>query len=484
MSISGAMNNAISGLRATGRAAEVVSANIANALTPGYAARSLTLSSRSTGDTGGVQIEGIRREVDPLLLSDRRLAAAQFESVSLSAKFLDRFENLLGSPEVNGSLSAALSDFENALITATSRPDAQERLTSAVTLARDLANNLNAVSDGIQTERSRADSSISTQVTRLNDSLENVATLNGQIAAAQSRAQDASSLLDARQAIIDDISEMVPVRIMERPNGAVAIYSRGGAALVDATASTIEFTPTNIVTPYQTLAGGTLSGLTLNGTAIDTTAESSPLRGGTLIAQFEVRDVLSVDAQTQVDAFARDLIERFADPAVDPTLAVGDAGLFTDEGAAFDPLDEVGISARISINALVDPSQGGEVWRLRDGLGAATPGNAGDATILQSLTDVLSTNRVPASGNFGSGTFSSTDLTASLLSSVGAERLHEDSRLAFSSSKLDELIQQELANGVDSDAELQRLILIEQAYAANARIIETADDMLASLLRI
>lgn len=484
MSISGAMNNAISGLRATGRAAEVVSANIANALTPGYGVRSLSLSSRATGDTGGVRVEGVTRNVDPLLLSDRRMAAAEHGNVSITTGFLEKFENLLGSPETSGSLSAFISDFENALITATSRPDALDRLESAVTVASDLANSIKRVSDGIQEARTRADNSIDTQVASLNEALVEVAALNSQIAANLSRGQDASALQDFRQSLIDEISEIVPVRLNERSTGVVAIYSKGGTALLDGTPATIEFTPANIVTAYQSLGTATLSGLTLNGNAIDTSTDRGPLRGGTLAAQFELRDEMGVEAQSQIDAFARDLIERFEDPTVDPTLAPGDAGLFTDGGSAFSALNEIGISARIAVNARVDPAQGGQAWRMRDGMGAVTPGNAGDATILQSLADAMAANRVPASGNFGSGAFSMPDLTAALLSQVGADRLHAEKRQAFTSTHLDELKQVELAQGVDSDSEIQRLILIEQAYAANARIIQVADEMLENLMRI
>ena len=39
-------------------------------------------------------------------------------------------------------------------------------------------------------------------------------------------------------------------------------------------------------------------------------------------------------------------------------------------------------------------------------------------------------------------------------------------------------------DGVDSDFELQRLMLIEQAYAANARMIQTVDEMMQQLLRL
>lgn len=484
MSISGALNNAVSGLRATGRAAEVVSSNIANALTPGYGVRSLTLSSRSTGDTGGVQVEGIRREVDPLLLSDRRLAGAEFGNASIAAGFLQRFDGLLGTPETDGSLAASLADLENAFITATSRPDAPDRLENTVNAARDLSNAINRISAGIQDARTRADNSIDAQVTRLNNALTEVVDLNGQIAANIARGQNAASLEDLRQKTIDEISEIVPVRIGQRSNGSVALYSQGGAVILDGLSAEIGFTSTNVITPYQSLGGGSLSGLTLNGRVIETTEDRGPLRGGTLSAQFKVRDELAVDAQAQVDAFARDLIERFADPAVDPTLGPTDAGLFTDAGVAFSAVNELGISERLTLNAAVDPAQGGEVWRLRDGMNAAAPGSSGDATILRSLADALATNRTPASGSFGSGTFGSSDLVASLLSQTAADRITLDNRVAYTASNLDELKQVELATGVDSDAELQRLILIEQAYAANARIIQTADDMLDSLLRI
>ena len=43
---------------------------------------------------------------------------------------------------------------------------------------------------------------------------------------------------------------------------------------------------------------------------------------------------------------------------------------------------------------------------------------------------------------------------------------------------------QEQAQGVDTDQELQKLLTIEQSYAANAKLIETIDQMIQSLLRI
>lgn len=484
MSVAGALNNALSGLRAAGRASEIVSSNIANALNPEYGPRQLELTAATTASSGGVRVVGVSRNVDAFLLSDRRLASAERGFDTNTAAFLSRIEAVMGTPNEPGSLTARLATFEESLITAASRPEAPERLTYAVNAAKDLASGLNRASDGIQTARRDAEYAIDDQVNRLNNAFENVKALNRQIVAREATGQDSSAMRDHRQAIIDEISEMVPIRVDERAGGTVALYSTGGAVLLDGNPVEIEFTRNNAVTPYNTISNGSLSGLSINGVAIDTSSEASVLRGGTLIAQFAIRDELAVEAQSQLDAVARDLVERFADPAVDPTLTAGNAGLFTDAGAAFDPLDEVGLAARLALNASVDPAQGGEAWRLRDGVGAAIPGNVGNAEILQNLSDALSSQRALNSGDFGTGAFSAPDLMSAFLSQIASQRLQADQRQAFSMTRHDELVQLERANGVDSDAELQRLILIEQVYAANARVIETADEMLQDLLRI
>lgn len=484
MTISSALNSAMSGLRAAGRASEIVSSNISNALTPGYARRSLSLTSSGEGFAGGVRVNGVTRHIDTQVLSDRRLAGAEFGYRNETTGFLNKFENLLGTPDQPGSLSARLSEFESSLITASSRPDANERLEAAAWSARDLAIAINTASDGAQQARTQADRNIGTQVERLNEVLKSVERLNSQIISAGSNNGDTSSLQDQRQTLVDEISEMVPIRTVPRQKGAIALYSTGGAILLDGRAAEIGYEPANAVTPYMSVEDGSLSGLTVNGFAISTSSKSGNLRGGTLGAQFEIRDELAPDAQVQMDAIARDLIERFESSTVDPTLAPGQPGLFTDAGAAFDPLSEVGLAGRLSLNTLVDPTADNESWRMRDGLGATSPGNAGDAQLLNALTDALIVGRTPNSGSFGGSAFSALDLTASLTSQVGADRLREDQQLSFASAQFNEFIQLELAEGVDSDAELQRLMIVEQAYAANARVIATVDEMLDTLMRI
>jgi flagellar hook-associated protein 1 FlgK len=461
-----------------------VSSNISNALTPGYGRRTLNLSPATTGDFGGVRIDGISRAVDKSLASDRRLAEAQQLNTKASVDFFERVERLLGTPDDPASLSARLSGFENALITAASRPDAPERLTAVVNEAKGLATSIANASAGIQDARSLADRTIGQQVDRLNISLRQVAALNSQITAQQVQGGDVSGLQDQRQQVIDQIGTLVPVREVPRDNGQIALYSTGGAILLDGTAATLGFDPSNVVTPYMSVGAGTLSGLTINGTPVRTSSENGALRGGTIGSLFAIRDELGVSAQEQVDAIARDLVERFQDPAVDPSLNPGDAGLFTDDGGAFDTADEVGLSSRIAINAAVDPNQGGEVWRIRDGVNAISPGAASNSTLLLSLTHALTNTRVPGSGGFAGAAFTATGFVSTITSGIAANRTTSEQELSFANARLTELTDRQLADGVDTDAEFARLLLIEQSYAANARMIEAADEMMQTILRL
>ncbi len=484
MSISGALSNAMSGLRAAGRGSEIVSSNIANAMTPGYGRRLLTLSSQTVGVAGGVRVDGITRIVDAGLASDKRLADAELGNLTATTGFLTRFESLLGTPDQPYALSARLSGFESSLIAAASRPDASDRLELSVIAARDLAGALGDASKGVQDARSSADRSIDTQVSRLNAALSDVQRLNAQITRTLSQGNDTASLQDLRQRLVDEISAIAPVREVPRDNGAIALYSTGGAILLDGSAATLSFDPVNLVTAAMSIDAGSLSGLKINGIDVRTSSDRGALRGGTLGAQFEIRDELGVSAQTQLDAVARDLVERFQDPAVDPTLVPGNPGLFTDAGLAFDPVDEVGLSGRLAINAAVDPDQGGAVWRLRDGINATGQGNVGNASLLTALGDALGQRRVQGSGDFGGGAFDATNLVSVLTSHLTAARGHADQSLSFAATRAAELTQMQLSDGVDTDSELQRLMIIEQAYAENVRVIEAADEMMQTILRL
>ncbi len=125
MSISSALSNALSGLTASSRAAGVVSSNLANVLTEGYATRQLEIVSQTGGPRTGVTIVGITRNIDQALLGDRRLADSAVAHSDTLLRFTGQLEQAVGTPDDPASLSGRVTAFENSLITAASRPEAR-----------------------------------------------------------------------------------------------------------------------------------------------------------------------------------------------------------------------------------------------------------------------------------------------------------------------------------------------------------------------
>jgi len=478
MSLSSALNNAASGLSASARAVQVASSNVANALTEGYAARQLELTSATLGGVGnGVRVAGVTRRVDPALLAATRQSQAQLQAGDTGASFWQNIETLIGQP--GQGISAALSKLDTALISASERPDLDSRLQAVTDAATSLAQTLGAVETGVQAQRAGADAAIGRDVEILNAGLTRVDDLNARIVALKAAGQSTLGLEDERQALISNLSEIVPMQEFARPDGRVTLYSGAGRLLLDINPQEIGFAPATAMDASQSLGAG-LSGLTIGGLDAET-GPGGPLSGGRLAANFAVRDTLGPDVQTRIDALAADLISRFQDPATDSTLSGTQPGMFTDAGNALAASPAAGLAGRVAVNPLVQPEQGGALWRLRDGLAALSQGPVGDASGIRGLIGALDRSVSAGPGN-PAQSFAQTLAEAS--THLSRQRQTAEDSATQSASHFAELTQQSLAQGVDTDAEMQRLLSIEHAYAANARVIQTADAMLKRLLEI
>lgn len=485
MSLSISLSNALSGLNASSRGIEVVSNNVSNANTDGYGRRELELGSGVLGGTGsGVQVLGTNRIIDKSIQRDLRLADAGTAGDQTRLEFYSSLDALIGATDGTNPLSDSIAQLEAALSEAASSPSSTARLTAVVDAGNTVANQLNDASDTIQQQRLDADHEIADVVDRLNQDLQSVAKLNVEINRLQLNGRDAASLIDQRQTVIDRIAEVIPLREIERDHGTVALYSTGGAALVDGKAAEFSFTKTNTIVPEMTIQSGALSKLSMNGKEVDTSGDSGLIGGGTLGALFQIRDELAVEAQASLNSVARDLVERFADPSVDATIGATDPGLFTDWGTAFDPLTEVGLSSRIRLNAAVDPDRGGSLTQLRSGLYATTAAEAGDGSLLLAMADALGSARAPVSGPFAGVARTAGGLVDELAANWTAKQISVERSLTFNTARGDELRNQFLLDGVDTDQEMSRLLVLEQSYAANARVISTVDDLLKLLMDI
>lgn len=485
MSITSAIANAVSGLTAASRGTEIVSTNIANSRTEGYGRRELELSSRIHERGGGVAIDGIDRIVNAGVLADSRLALAQLGLSDSIAKFHTEMEEVIGNATQTSSLDGLLSAFSSALISAAARPDSDVRLAAVLGTASALASKINSIADSVQTTRMDAEQTIANDVARLNATLERVTTLNKQIAGLMAQGKDASSQMDARQAAVDSISGILPLKQVPRDNGQIALFTTGGAVLLDGTKpASIGFTMAGPIEPDMSLSGGTLANLSFNGKELTASQQAILFSGGTLSANFSIRDEIAPAYQTQIDAFAVDLYDRISDPSLDTTLTSGNPGLFTDNQGAFITSNETGFANRITVNSTADPAAGGELWRIRAGINAVGPGNSGESGLLNNLATALSETRPPTSSNLSISSRSLHTLSSELSSYAASSRVRFEATALQNRSQSESLQTALLAEGVDTDKEMETLLSLERAYAANAKVFQSANDMLDTILRL
>jgi flagellar hook-associated protein 1 FlgK len=184
----------------------------------------------------------------------------------------------------------------------------------------------------------------------------------------------------------------------------------------------------------------------------------------------------------EMDRYALDLIERFRDLMPPAALDASGDGIFVDGGA---PGPLTGLAGRLELNAAVDPAQGGEIWRLRDGLSAAAPGPEGFGTYLQALADAMVAPRAPAGFVSQNAAAGGATMASEIASFFAGRAVRSDEDRAYAMSRQAVLAEREAhATGVDSDAELQSLMLVEQAYAANARVLSVIDDLMKLLMEV
>lgn len=484
MSISSAINSAQSGLNATSRRADIVANNVANASTPGYVRRSVTLSENilNSNVSGGVVVEGITRNQNALLQTELRATTSDLARADVLSSIWSNLSTRVGDTADGPGLFNSMAEFESALSAAVLSPESGTEAQALLMSAENLVDQFNSLSAAAQQVRAEADAEIATTVNTINSALQQIEALNGKIAGTDISSNYGASLLDERGRVLDALSEFLPVQAVPRDSGTIDVITPEGVFLIGGSrAATIEFTPSSAFQANQTIEGGQLSGMMVNGIDITPGANSfGAVSSGTLAALFQTRDQDIPAFSEQLDTVANDLVTRLSADGIDPTTASGDFGLFVD----LDPAAGAGLAGRLQINSAVDPAQGGEIWRLRDGMGALTEGEPGNKTILTAMLDALTAVNSINTGGL-QGNFSATGMAAELSSLVGQNRVSHEAVFDSTNIQYTALYEaQQSESGVDIDAQMQELLLVEQAYAANARVIEVASQMINRLMEL
>ncbi|PHR57705.1 MAG: flagellar hook-associated protein FlgK [Robiginitomaculum sp.] len=488
MSLSSALNAANSGLAVTSRRADITAGNIANATTPGYVRRTAIIGENVLNGQGeGARFIGVGRTQDLALSRERRDAGGSAARADVLSRAYNDLNRELGAPDDTYGLFYAYQNVESAIRDLAVTPESSAYQNAAYNSLNALTTQFSELQTIGNNQRINADNAIARSVRDVNDSLHKIQELNLRISGLSGSGEGSASLEDERQLLLDKISQIIPIKDYPRDNGTVEIITKEGIFLLAGSVHELEFTPAGVIPPDASYSptGGLLSGITVDGENLTPGTGSFAISAGSLAGYFEVRDNVAPDFLAKLDSLAANLVTRLSGSTIDPTNGASSPGILTDAGNAVDPLNIVGISGRLRLNAAIDPNQGGTPTRLRDGIGATTTGPAGNADILNNILDALTSSETAPTGSGLLGNQTSTELAAGFSSFIGEARVYADALAASTNSRAVTLSDLELSkSAVDTDTELQSLMLIEQAYAANARVIQTVGEMLDILMQL
>ena len=196
--------------------------NLANVNNPAYAEEQLDVSESTPletpigGEGTGIQMTGIASLRDPLLDSQIQAEASTAGSLTAQQTNLQNAEAYLNE-QISSSSSSATPDSPNGLASdlsnlfgsfqslSTNPSDLSLRQT-AVQSAQQVAAQFNQVSTQLSTVQADLNTSVQNDVASSNQDLSTIATLNGQIAAAEASGGSADQLVDQREKTLEHLA--------------------------------------------------------------------------------------------------------------------------------------------------------------------------------------------------------------------------------------------------------------------------------------
>ena len=469
MSLTGALNSATAGLRTTQSLTRVSADNVSNALTPDYVRRRAVLVTPG-GDQGGVIVSEIRREVDTSLQRMSRLENARMAQFQAVQDGLRSYTHYLGQPGDGVSPADKFSAFQNALTTLVNMPSSNGAQTASVLAAEDLALSIRTAANTLRTTAAEVDMEIRYEVADLNQALYQLRDLNLQRRSFEPGSLESAQFDEQIDKLLDGISGIIDIRSTVDSNGSVSIYTIGGAALIEGD-------------QVQDITFNQGDGTLMAG-AQDITPFKDGVRGlqhGSLVGLSELKRDIIPRFQLQLDEFARGLIQTFE--TSDASLVPGQAGLFTDNGSPFDPLVLDGLASRLQVNESLSLQGDAEVWRIRDGIGAAAPGDAADSSQIAAFIAAFDAPMGAAAATGIPPFVTMANYGAEMVTGQATERARAENNFNAASSAAEVVLAaRRNAEGVNIDDEMQQLLLIEQSYAANSRVLTAVSEMIDTLI--
>lgn len=306
------LGTAVSGLLAYQRALNTVSHNITNVNTPGYSRQRVELSSASPQYIGGnyvgsgVDVQNVRRVYDEFLGAQVRGTTSMASQHDATYELAVQIDNMLADPAAG--LSPALQSFFDAVQDLASDPTSTPARQVVLSEGESLVARFNDLFSRLDDLRTGVNTRLTSQVRDINSLAQAIADVNNDIINAPTgpNGQVSGDLLDRRDQLLNELSEMVSLSTVKQDDGSVNVFIGNGQSLVVGiraqTLSTVSdpYDPSRNQVAYVDASG--------NSTNI-----TSQLNGGKLGGTLEFRDRVLDPAMNALGRVAIGLSETFND---------------------------------------------------------------------------------------------------------------------------------------------------------------------------
>ncbi|KAF0110623.1 MAG: flagellar hook-associated protein 1 FlgK [Hyphomonadaceae bacterium] len=255
MSINSILNIATSGLFASQSGIKTVSQNIANVNTKGYVRveqqqEALNLANKNAG----VQVSSLRRAANRFLQAASINATGDSGNQAAKSQYLSDLQSFFGDPTSASSLFSKVNTSLAVFETAVSNPGSVSVRRDIISNMQSLLSQLGQTSVQIQNLRTQADSEIGSTISQINKLLADVAAINGEITRGTIQG-DATGAQERQSQIIDELSQLIDIRVDFSDDGVGKIYTSDGLFLAGFEASQLNYTPSSSgQTFYDTIA--------------------------------------------------------------------------------------------------------------------------------------------------------------------------------------------------------------------------------------
>ena len=435
-----------SGVRAYQSALTTTSDNIANAGTPGYVRRTTSLSEIGVGSSvqltgSGVTVAGISRSADQFRSADVRQTTSDVSRSDSGIVWMQRIEDALGSR----ALTTRMTAFFNAATTLSSDPSADAPRQAMMEEAESVAQSFSGTIKALDDASTNLDAMAGDVASKLTNNAAALARINDGLARVARGSVGEAQLLDQRDRMLDEMSEMIDIDVQFDPVGRVTVRAGGGDTppLVHGIqASTIRFgrSETSNLPVFAAMRDGK-------------EVQLIP-RGGTTAGMIDGAGRI-MDMRDEV----KDLAKAFVD-GVNGALAQGEDL----DGKTADDTQMFAMDANGRVSVVLASSRG---------IAAATVGKGPrDSGNLGKLADAR---------REGAWETKLVALQSSNGSALAARKTVAEAQGSIRDSAVDA---RDMTAGVNLDQEAVNLMKFQQAYQASSRVIQVARETLDAILAI